>query len=337
MRASFILWQRMTTLLFAAVLVLPLSPLFAQSNVPPIPVLISEEYGTTMSEGATAIPESPAPISETTTTSQAIDTTPPTTPTNLHATVLGPTSALISWDASMDDMGIKRYRVYRNGVLVGNVSTLSFSDIFLTAGTTYSYTVEARDTAGNASEKSTAVQITTPTTASGFTPSYSAATFAISDRVQVSSGPLNVRTLPDTTGIVVGKQPTAALGTVAGGPTTQNGYVWWNIHFDSGADGWSVQNYLMRSAAPSFVAPISSMGQATALTVGAPVTTSDAVNVRQVASLQGTLVAIANRGTRGNVVSGPVASDGFEWWKVEYSTGKIGWTAGNWLTVQQGS
>ena len=34
------------------------------------------------------------------------------------------------------------------------------------------------------------------------------------------------------------------LGTVIGGPTVADGYTWWNINYDTGADGWSVEDYL---------------------------------------------------------------------------------------------
>jgi hypothetical protein len=33
---------------------------------------------------------------------------------------------------------------------------------------------------------------------------------------------------------------------VIGGPTVANGYTWWNINYDTGVDGWSVQDYLVK-------------------------------------------------------------------------------------------
>jgi hypothetical protein len=73
--------------------------------------------------------------------------------------------------------------------------------------------------------------------------------FAINDRVQVSSGPLNVRATANTTGTLLGTQATNALGTVIGGPTAQGGFNWWNVNYDSGVDGWSAEDFLVKAAA----------------------------------------------------------------------------------------
>ena len=76
--------------------------------------------------------------------------------------------------------------------------------------------------------------------------------FSINDRVQVSSGPLNVRSTAN--GTLLGTQATNALGTVIGGPTNAGGYNWWNINYDSGVDGWSAEDYLIKyitSATPT--------------------------------------------------------------------------------------
>ena len=90
------------------------------------------------------------------------DTTPPTTPTGLTAAVAGSTGANLSWSASTDNVGVTGYIVRRNGVQVATPATTSFADTGLSAATTYSYTVAARDAAGNVSPDSTSVSITTP-------------------------------------------------------------------------------------------------------------------------------------------------------------------------------
>ena len=78
-----------------------------------------------------------------------------------------------------------------------------------------------------------------------------AAKFAINDRVQVtcSGGGLNVRATPSTSGTLLATQPDGTLGTVIGGPTAANGFNWWNINYDTGADGWSVEDYLVKVTA----------------------------------------------------------------------------------------
>ena len=38
-------------------------------------------------------------------------------------------------------------------------------------------------------------------------------------------------------------------GTVIGGPTTASGYTWWQINWDNGLSGWSINTYLLPAAA----------------------------------------------------------------------------------------
>src|SRR5204863_24138 len=90
------------------------------------------------------------------------DTTPPTTPAGLTAAAAGSTGANLSWSASTDNVGVTGYIVRRNGVQVATPATTSFADTGLSAATTYSYTVAARDAAGNISPNSTSVSVTTP-------------------------------------------------------------------------------------------------------------------------------------------------------------------------------
>src|SRR6266851_5037901 len=102
------------------------------------------------------------------------DTTPPTTPTGLTAAVAGSTGANLSWSASTDNVAVTGYVVRRNGVQVATPATTSFADTGLSAATTYSYTVAARDAAGNVSANSASASITIadttpPTTPTGLT------------------------------------------------------------------------------------------------------------------------------------------------------------------------
>src|SRR5882672_2576836 len=95
------------------------------------------------------------------TTTPAADTTPPTPPTGLTAAPMGATGANTSWSASTDNVGVTAYIVLRNGIQVATPATTSYTDTGLSAGTTYSYTVAARDAAGNVSPNSTSVSVTT--------------------------------------------------------------------------------------------------------------------------------------------------------------------------------
>src|SRR5205814_547072 len=105
------------------------------------------------------------------TTVIAADTTPPTTPTGLTAAVAGSSGANLSWTASTDNVGVTGYIVRRNGVQVATPTATGFADTGLSAATTYSYTVAARDAAGNISPDSTSVSVTTASAADTTPPS----------------------------------------------------------------------------------------------------------------------------------------------------------------------
>lgn len=85
----------------------------------------------------------------------------PVAPTGLTASNVQQTSLVLSWTASTDNVGIAGYYVYQNGVQIGNVSTTSITISGLTQFTTYTFTVRARDVAGNISTVSQALQVTT--------------------------------------------------------------------------------------------------------------------------------------------------------------------------------
>ncbi|WNI26080.1 glycoside hydrolase family 6 protein [Streptomyces sp. ITFR-16] len=89
------------------------------------------------------------------------DTQAPTAPTGVTATAKTGTSVSLSWTASTDDTGVTGYNVYRDGVQVGSSTTTSYTDTGLSASTAYSYTVKAKDAAGNVSAASSALSATT--------------------------------------------------------------------------------------------------------------------------------------------------------------------------------
>lgn len=90
------------------------------------------------------------------------DTAAPTAPAGLTASAASATSVALSWTAATDDVGVTAYGVLRGGVQVATTPTTSYTDSGLTASTAYSYTVVARDAAGNTSPASAAVPVTTP-------------------------------------------------------------------------------------------------------------------------------------------------------------------------------
>ncbi|MGW0084413.1 glycosyl hydrolase family 18 protein [Streptomyces sp. NPDC003393] len=93
---------------------------------------------------------------------------PPSAPGTPTASSVTDTSVKLSWGAATDDKGVKNYDVLRDGRTVATVTTTSYTDSGLTAGTDYSYTVQARDTAGQTGPVSGSVAV--HTTGGGTTP-----------------------------------------------------------------------------------------------------------------------------------------------------------------------
>lgn len=99
------------------------------------------------------------------------DTTPPTPPINLTATVVGGTQINLTWGASTDIVGVLEYRIERcqgancsNFIQIGTSSTTTFNNSGLLSAISYSYRVRAVDAANNFSGYSnTATAVTLDT------------------------------------------------------------------------------------------------------------------------------------------------------------------------------
>ncbi|WP_434213128.1 glycosyl hydrolase family 18 protein [[Pseudomonas] boreopolis] len=91
------------------------------------------------------------------------DTTAPSVPTGLVSTSQTSASITLAWSASTDagGSGLAGYNVYRNGTLVGSPTTPSYTDSALQPDTAYTYTVRARDNAGNVSANSAQISVRT--------------------------------------------------------------------------------------------------------------------------------------------------------------------------------
>lgn len=95
------------------------------------------------------------------TTTGGADTEAPTAPTNLSASSVTQTTLTLNWDASSDNVGVTGYDVYQGASNLGTVTGTSANVTGLTAGTSYSFTVVAKDAAGNESAPSAALNVTT--------------------------------------------------------------------------------------------------------------------------------------------------------------------------------
>ena len=96
-------------------------------------------------------------------TPPAPDITAPSVPANLHTVGLTPSQVILAWDASTDnDTGVTGYDVLRDNVVIASPATPTYTDNAVVLNTTYSYSVRARDLAGNVSAASDPLSVTTP-------------------------------------------------------------------------------------------------------------------------------------------------------------------------------
>ncbi|WP_264201218.1 glycoside hydrolase family 18 chitinase [Streptomyces antimicrobicus] len=86
---------------------------------------------------------------------------PPSAPGTPAASNVGETSLSLNWGAATDDKGVKNYDVYRGSSKIATVTGTSYNDTGLTKGTTYTYSVTARDTADQTGPSSGTVTVTT--------------------------------------------------------------------------------------------------------------------------------------------------------------------------------
>jgi chitodextrinase len=103
-----------------------------------------------------------SPSNTATATTPGVDTTPPTAPNNLTATAVNANQVNLAWTASIDNVGVTGYRVFRNTALITTVTGTLFSDTTVLSNTTYSYSTIAIDAAGNLSPQSNVATVTTP-------------------------------------------------------------------------------------------------------------------------------------------------------------------------------
>ncbi|QLQ09799.1 MAG: hypothetical protein HZY75_04715 [Nocardioidaceae bacterium] len=89
------------------------------------------------------------------------DTTPPTAPTGLGTVLVTDDLVTIDWNASTDDNAVTGYRVLRDGNVVAQTGVTTHTDRDLSPNTTYTYRVQATDAAGNWSNQSSALNVTT--------------------------------------------------------------------------------------------------------------------------------------------------------------------------------
>ncbi|CAM3355035.1 M4 family metallopeptidase [Aequorivita lipolytica] len=89
------------------------------------------------------------------------DTQAPTAPASLVASNVTKTTLTLSWNASTDNVGVTGYDIFQGSTNIGTVTGTSANITGLSPATAYSFTVRAKDAAGNNSPYSNTVNVTT--------------------------------------------------------------------------------------------------------------------------------------------------------------------------------
>lgn len=155
----------------------------------------------------------------------------------------------------------------------------------------------------------------------GRTPGPGDGSLAPGDVVEVTIADANLRGGPGTGAGIVRTLPLGARMTVQDGPTTVDGYVWYEISGDYGW-GWCA-SFLLRavSSGGGVLAPGDVVRVAT-----------DAVNLRRSASLSAGIVAVMPANTTAVITEGPTSADGYRWYQMDTALGS-GWAAGDFFTT----
>ncbi|PZG36971.1 chitin-binding protein [Listeria ivanovii] len=89
-----------------------------------------------------------------------VDTEAPTAPTNITGATTAKKVSL-KWTASTDNVGINGYEILRDGKSIGESQAAAYEDTTVKENTSYTYTVRAKDFAGNKSALSSGIRLTT--------------------------------------------------------------------------------------------------------------------------------------------------------------------------------
>lgn len=89
------------------------------------------------------------------------DNSPPSVPTNLTFSQTTENSTVLTWIASTDNVGVKDYSVFQDNTTIGSSIATSYTVNGLDSGVNYTFKIKANDNAGNSSDFSNSINVTT--------------------------------------------------------------------------------------------------------------------------------------------------------------------------------
>ena len=246
------------------------------TNFTDSPLASGQTYGYTVS----AITDGVETATTATVNATTIDNVAPNAPTNLTAPTIAADHVTLAWTPATDNVGVTAYDVMRNGVIVGTSTAATATDSTVAVNQTYSYTVQARDAAGNVSPPSVALSVTTPAfVAKTYEDTFDSGTFAAG-----KWNTLNAATVAGTTPGTFFARLSAGAGAAAylNWPTTaiEQGHRSWSFRgyfkIESHTAGQSVSLIELKNVAGKslYLYTNATTGRCTASIAGQSVTTS---------------------------------------------------------------
>ena len=153
---------------------------------------------------------------------------------------------------------------------------------------------------------------------------------AVGATVRVFDGPLNAREDADLSADVLQVLADESIGEITDGPVIADGYTWWEFRNFGVVDAWVVDDFIV---ADPDVDLCEGQGPCVDLEIGDQFeVTTDALNVRTTAGLDGDIVDVAAFGATGErLVGNPEVVDGFTWVKVSIPNVGTGWVVLDYL------
>jgi uncharacterized protein YgiM (DUF1202 family) len=142
--------------------------------------------------------------------------------------------------------------------------------------------------------------------------------FSADQAVVVATDALNLRDDASSSAGVVAILPVGTFAIVLDGPITADDYDWYLIEVD-GTTGYVAGTYLADAATDGSFAISDTVAVNT-----------DALALRDSATLSGAMVSVLSTGMTGTVLDGPVEADGYAWYQLDID-GTTGWAVRDFL------